>query len=218
MIFGRVISCHHFFPLGYIDLICGIWVHSDQLQIKFTFRSGPMIFGILQTWHTYLWHQHISDMTLTFVYFTWHLCLWQQCFSDMTATFMTPVFFRNNSNIYDISVLQTCEQHLWHQCYSDMTFTFMTSVVFLDMTYTLMTSVYFSHDIYIQTWVFFRHSINIYNIIVFQTWHLHLWHQCIFTSHLHSWYQCFSDMTSTLMTSAFLRLDFQTWQHWWQCF
>ena len=43
MIFGRVIICHHFFPLGYIDLICGIWVHSDQLQIKFTFRSGPMI-------------------------------------------------------------------------------------------------------------------------------------------------------------------------------
>ena len=59
-----------------------------------------------------------------------------------------------------------------------------------------------------MTSVFFvRHSTNIYNIIVFQTWHLHLWHQCIFTSHLHSWYQCFSDMTSTLMTSAFLRLD-----------
>jgi hypothetical protein len=39
-----------------------------------------------------------------FFYFTWHLHLWQQCFSDMTATFMTPVFFRHNSNIYDISV------------------------------------------------------------------------------------------------------------------
>jgi hypothetical protein len=46
-----------------IDLICGIWVHSDQLQIKFTFRSGPMIFGIFQIWHTHLWHQHIFDMT-----------------------------------------------------------------------------------------------------------------------------------------------------------
>jgi hypothetical protein len=23
----------------------GIWVHNDELQIKFTFRSGPMIFG-----------------------------------------------------------------------------------------------------------------------------------------------------------------------------
>jgi hypothetical protein len=46
---------------------------------------------------THLWHQHIFDMTLAFVYFTWHLYLWQQCFSDITATFMTPVFFRNNS-------------------------------------------------------------------------------------------------------------------------
>jgi hypothetical protein len=74
------------------------------------------------TWHTHLWHQHIFDMTLTFVYFTWHLYLWQQCFSDITATFMTPVFFRNNSNIYDISV------------FSDMT----TSVFFSDMTYTFI--------------------------------------------------------------------------------
>jgi len=169
MIFGRVISCHHFFPLGDIDLICGIWVHSDQLQIKFTFRSGPMIFGILQTWHTHLWHQHISDMTLTFVYFTWHLYWWHQCFSDMTATFMTPMFFRNNSNIYDISVFQTWHLHwwhqwfffktwhiyLWHQCIFHMTSTFMTSGVFQtceqhlwhqcysDMTFTFMTSVGF---------------------------------------------------------------------------
>ena len=28
-----------------IDLIFGIWVYNDELQIKFTFRSGPMIFG-----------------------------------------------------------------------------------------------------------------------------------------------------------------------------
>jgi hypothetical protein len=60
-----------------------VWKNTDV----FTFRSGPMIFGILQTWHTHLWHQHIFDMTLTFVYFTWHLYLWQQCFSDITATF-----------------------------------------------------------------------------------------------------------------------------------
>ena len=173
MIFGRVISCHHFFPLGDIDLICGIWVHSDQLQIKFTFRSGPMIFGILQIWHTHLWHQHISEMTSSFFfYFTWHLYLWQQCFSDMTATFMTPVFFRHNSNIYDISVfsrhdiyiddigvLFTWHPHSRHQCFSDISATFMTSVLFrhdiyihdisgffLDMTSTFMTSVYFSHD------------------------------------------------------------------------
>jgi hypothetical protein len=28
-----------------IDLIFGMWVYDDKLQIKFTFRSGPMIFG-----------------------------------------------------------------------------------------------------------------------------------------------------------------------------
>ena len=31
--------------LGDIDLIFGIWVYNDELQIKFTFRSGPIIFG-----------------------------------------------------------------------------------------------------------------------------------------------------------------------------
>jgi hypothetical protein len=35
--------------------------------------------------------------------------------------------------------------------------------------------MYFSHDIYIQACVFFRHDSNIYNIIVFQTWHLNWW-------------------------------------------
>jgi hypothetical protein len=28
-----------------IDLIFGMWVYDDKLQIKITFRSGPMIFG-----------------------------------------------------------------------------------------------------------------------------------------------------------------------------
>ena len=31
--------------LADIDLIFGIWVYNDELQIKFTFHSGPMIFG-----------------------------------------------------------------------------------------------------------------------------------------------------------------------------
>ena len=28
-----------------IDLICGMWLYNDKIQIKFMFRSGPMIFG-----------------------------------------------------------------------------------------------------------------------------------------------------------------------------
>jgi hypothetical protein len=31
--------------LGDIDLIFGMWVYNDKLQIKFTFRYGPMIYG-----------------------------------------------------------------------------------------------------------------------------------------------------------------------------
>jgi hypothetical protein len=31
--------------LGDIDLIFGMWVYDDKLQINFTFRSGPIIFG-----------------------------------------------------------------------------------------------------------------------------------------------------------------------------
>ena len=35
----------YFAMLWDIDSIFGTWVHSDKLQIKFAFRSGPMIFG-----------------------------------------------------------------------------------------------------------------------------------------------------------------------------
>ena len=34
-----------FAMLGDIDLIFGIWVYNDKLQIKCTFRTDPMIFG-----------------------------------------------------------------------------------------------------------------------------------------------------------------------------
>ena len=34
-----------FTMLSEIDLIFGMWVYNDKLQIKFTFRSGPIIFG-----------------------------------------------------------------------------------------------------------------------------------------------------------------------------
>ena len=45
--FGQIFSCHHLFfaMLGDVDLIFGILVYNDELQIKCTFRSGPMIFG-----------------------------------------------------------------------------------------------------------------------------------------------------------------------------
>ena len=40
----KYFSCYHFFSLCFDDLIFGMWVYSYKLQIKFTFRSGPVIF------------------------------------------------------------------------------------------------------------------------------------------------------------------------------
>jgi hypothetical protein len=33
--------------LGDIDMIFGMWVHNDKLQIMFTFRSDPMVLAEL---------------------------------------------------------------------------------------------------------------------------------------------------------------------------
>ena len=45
--FDQIFSCHHFFfaMLGDIDLIFGMQVYNNKLQINLAFRSGPMIFG-----------------------------------------------------------------------------------------------------------------------------------------------------------------------------
>ena len=39
---------HVVFPMSVIPIF-GMWVYNDKLQIKFTFRSGPMIFGRVLT-------------------------------------------------------------------------------------------------------------------------------------------------------------------------
>ena len=42
----RLLGASGFTMIGDIVLIFGIWVYTDEfIQIKFTFRSGPMIFG-----------------------------------------------------------------------------------------------------------------------------------------------------------------------------
>ena len=44
-----------------IDLIFGIWVYNDELQIKFTFPFGPMIFGrVMQSsWNLFSCVSHL---------------------------------------------------------------------------------------------------------------------------------------------------------------
>jgi len=60
--------------VGDIDLIFGILVYNDELQIKFTFRSSPMIFG---------W---VMALGLWFEILTWFLvweCIIMSCKSTL---------------------------------------------------------------------------------------------------------------------------------------
>ena len=59
-----------------IDLIFGIWVYNDELQIKFTFCSGPLFFGrvmALKFGQIFSCHHFIS---LWFEILTWFL-VWE---------------------------------------------------------------------------------------------------------------------------------------------
>jgi hypothetical protein len=52
-----------------IDLIFSILVYDDELQIKFTFRSGPMIFGqvmALGLWNLAKYLAMLGDIDLIF--------------------------------------------------------------------------------------------------------------------------------------------------------
>jgi hypothetical protein len=87
MIFGRVMALGlwnlakylvvttFFAMLGDIDLIFGIWVYNDELQIKFTFCSGSIIFGpwTLKFGQLFSCHHFIS---LWFETLTWFL-VWE---------------------------------------------------------------------------------------------------------------------------------------------
>ena len=61
-----------------IDLLVGMWVYNDKLQIKFTFRSGPIIFASYGPWtlkfgQIFSCHHFIS---LWFAILTWFL-VWE---------------------------------------------------------------------------------------------------------------------------------------------
>jgi hypothetical protein len=102
----------------------------------------------------------------------------------------------------------------------------------LKYTYPFITSLFFRHDIYIYDISVFSHDIYIHDISVFQTWHLHSWHQVFFQTVMSEKQWCYKCcchvgktrmpecrchekntlmssmyMTSTLITSAFLRID-----------
>ena len=59
--------------LGDIDLIFGIWVYNNELQIKFTFRTGPMIFGRVMA--PGLWNFAKYLVVTTFIRYAWRYWL-----------------------------------------------------------------------------------------------------------------------------------------------
>jgi hypothetical protein len=74
----KILSCPDFFfyVLWYIDLICGMWLYLDDLQFKFEFRSGRMIFGWVMALEFVFFVQILScpDFFLTsFDILTWYL-------------------------------------------------------------------------------------------------------------------------------------------------
>ena len=71
--FGQIFSCQHFFSmLGDIDLIFGLWVYNDELQIKFIFCSGPMNFGQLTA--VELWN--LAKYLIVITFFHYDLRYW----------------------------------------------------------------------------------------------------------------------------------------------
>jgi hypothetical protein len=56
-----------------IDLIFGMWVYNDKLQIKFTLRSGPMIFGRVMALG--LWNLAKYLVVTTFSAMLWDIVL-----------------------------------------------------------------------------------------------------------------------------------------------
>jgi hypothetical protein len=65
-----------------IDLIFGMWVYNDKLQINFTFRSGPIIFG--QVMALGLWNLAKYLVVTTFFRYAWRYWLdfWLWVYND----------------------------------------------------------------------------------------------------------------------------------------
>ena len=68
-----------FAMLGDIDLIFGIWVYNDELQIKFTFRSGSMIFGWVMALGLWNLAKYLVVTTLFHYDLRYWLDFWLEC-------------------------------------------------------------------------------------------------------------------------------------------
>jgi hypothetical protein len=74
--FVQILSCPNFFfdVLWDIDLIFGMWLYRDELQFKFEFRSGRMIFGWVMSFELVFFVQILSCPDFLF-YVLWDIDL-----------------------------------------------------------------------------------------------------------------------------------------------
>ena len=97
--------------LGDIDLIFGIWVYNDELQIMFTFCSGSMIFGpcTLKFGQIFSCHHLIS---LWFEVLTWFLA-WECIMTSYTSTlkFIVVEWFLANLHCWALKFCQIYSCH-----------------------------------------------------------------------------------------------------------
>jgi hypothetical protein len=81
-----------------IDLIFGMWVYNDKLQIKFTFRSGPMIFGrvmALELWNLpkYLVVTTLFQYDLRYWLYFWYESVWSYVTDQLWNSFRLNDFW-----------------------------------------------------------------------------------------------------------------------------
>ena len=73
--FVQILSCPDFFfaVLWDIDLIFGMWLYLDDLQFKFEFRSGRMIFGLVMTLELVFFSSNFKFFGLFFFDVLWDI-------------------------------------------------------------------------------------------------------------------------------------------------
>jgi hypothetical protein len=127
--FGQIFSCHHLLRHAWIYwLEFGIWVYNDELQIKFTFHPGSMIFGRVMTLG--LWNL-AKYLVVSPLYFTmiWYavLMFWYECIIISYRSTLKFVLFRLND------FLSTYSRWVWNLA----TYLVVTTFVHYDLRYWL---------------------------------------------------------------------------------
>jgi hypothetical protein len=98
-----------------------------------------MIFGILQIWHTHLWHQHISEMTSSFFFISHDIC---------PVTSVTK--YSNVIHSYYTILLKMWQSYYGMSVVFDIHDIYIYDMCISDMTSALIIWVFLQHDMHID--------------------------------------------------------------------